>query len=306
MSDVEMVEVGPRDGLQNESVLFTSSQKLEFIGRMLDAGSRRIEAASFVNPKLVPQMADAEAVAAGLPRRDGVIFIGLVLNKRGALRAIEAGMDELGAVCAASDGFAARNQGMTSDASLAMCCDVVRLAREHNRRAQITISTAFGCPFDGEVNPSRVVEMARLAAAAGPVEIAVADTIGVASPGEVSTLVARVGAVIKPLPVRVHFHNTRNTGLANVWAAVQAGAKIVDASLGGIGGCPFAPRATGNVPTEDVAYLLQRSGYRTGLDLERLIASARWLAAEMGRDVPGMLSRAGIFPSVPTPVGALQ
>jgi hydroxymethylglutaryl-CoA lyase len=306
MSDVEMVEVGPRDGLQNESVLFTSSQKLEFIGRMLDAGSRRIEAASFVNPKLVPQMADAEAVAAGLPRRDGVIFIGLVLNKRGALRAIEAGMDELGAVCAASDGFAARNQGMTSDASLAMCCDVVRLAREHHRRAQITISTAFGCPFDGEVNPSRVVEMARLAAAAGPVEIAVADTIGVASPGEVSTLVARVGAVIKPLPVRVHFHNTRNTGLANVWAAVQAGAKIVDASLGGIGGCPFAPRATGNVPTEDVAYLLQRSGYRTGLDLERLIASARWLAAEMGRDVPGMLSRAGIFPSVPTPVGALQ
>jgi hydroxymethylglutaryl-CoA lyase len=231
-----------------------------------------------------------------LPRRDGVIFIGLVLNKRGALRAIEAGMEELGAVCAASDGFAARNQGMTSDASLAMCCDVVRLAREHNRRAQITISTAFGCPFDGEVNPSRVVEMARLAAAAGPVEIAVADTIGVASPGEVSTLVARVGAAIKPLPVRVHFHNTRNTGLANVWAAVQAGAKIVDASLGGIGGCPFAPRATGNVPTEDVAYMLQRSGFHTGLDVERLIASARWLAAEMGRDVPGMLSRAGIFP----------
>src|SRR5450755_611018 len=304
MSDVEMVEVGPRDGLQNEPVLFTSSQKLEFIGRMLDAGVRRIEAASFVNPKLVPQMADAEAVAAGLPRRDGVVFIGLVLNKRGALRAIEAGMDELGAVCAASDGFAARNQGMTSDASLAMCCDVVRLAREHNRRAQITISTAFGCPFDGEVDPSRVVEMARTAAAAGPVEVAVADTIGVASPGEVSTLVERVAAAIRPLPVRVHFHNTRNTGLANVWAAVQSGAKIVDASLGGIGGCPFAPRATGNVPTEDVAYMLQRSGYPTGLDLDKLIESARWLAAEMGRDVPGMLSRAGIFPKkLPDPLG---
>src|SRR3984957_3667796 len=178
MSEVEMVEVGPRDGLQNESVLFSTSQKLEFIARMLEAGARRIEAASFVNPKLVPQMADAEAVAAALPRRDGVIFIGLVLNKRGALRAIEAGMDELGAVCSASDGFAARNQGMTSDASLAMCCEVVRLAREHGRRAQITISTAFGCPFDGEVNPLRVVEMARLAAACGPVEVAVADTIG--------------------------------------------------------------------------------------------------------------------------------
>jgi hydroxymethylglutaryl-CoA lyase len=296
MSNIELVEVGARDGLQNESVVFTTAQKLDLIGRLLDAGVRRIEATSFVNPKLVPQMADAEALAAALPRREGVIYIGLVLNKRGALRAIEAGMDELGAVCAASDGFAARNQGMTSDASLAMCCEVVRLAREHGRRAQITISTAFGCPFDGEVNPSRVVEMAKLAAASGPVEVAVADTIGVASPGEVSTLVERVAAAIRPLPVRVHFHNTRNTGLANVWAAVQSGAKIVDASLGGIGGCPFAPRATGNVPTEDVVYMLQRSGYQTGLDLERLIASARWLAGEMGRDVPGMLSRAGAFP----------
>jgi hydroxymethylglutaryl-CoA lyase len=296
MSNIEIVEVGPRDGLQNESALFTTPQKLELIGRALDAGVRRIEATSFVNPKLVPQMADAEAVAAALPRRDGVIFIGLVLNKRGALRAIEAGMDELGAACAASDGFATRNQGMTSDASLAMCCEVVRLARAHGRRAQITISTAFGCPFDGEVDPSRVVEMARTAAAAGPVEVAVADTIGVASPGEVSALVQRVAAAIKPLPVRVHFHNTRNTGLANVWAAVQAGAHTVDASLGGIGGCPFAPRATGNVPTEDVVYLLQRSGYLTGLDVDRLIAAARWLSLEMGRDVPGMLSKAGNFP----------
>ena len=297
MPDIEMVEVGPRDGLQNESVLFTTSQKLELIGKALDAGVRRIEATSFVSPKLVPQMADADAVAAALPRRDGIIFIGLVLNKRGALRAIEAGMEELGAVCAASDGFATRNQGATSDASLAMCCDVVRLARAEGRRAQITISTAFGCPFDGEVDPLKVVEMARVAAAAGPVEVAIADTIGVASPGEVSSLVARVAAVIKPLPVRVHFHNTRNTGLANVWAAVQAGAKIVDASLGGIGGCPFAPRATGNVPTEDVVYMLQRSGYQTALDIDRLIASARWLGSAMGRDVPGMLSRAGGFPT---------
>jgi hydroxymethylglutaryl-CoA lyase len=296
MPTIEMVEVGARDGLQNESVLFTTSQKLELIGRALDAGVRRLEANSFVNPKLVPQMADAEAVAAGLPRREGVIFIGLVLNKRGALRAIEAGMEELGAVCAASDGFATRNQGQSSDASLAMCVEVVRLARAQARRAQITISTAFGCPFDGEVDPSRVVEMARTAAAAGPVEVAIADTIGVASPGQVSSLVTRVAAAIKPLPVRVHFHNTRNTGLANVWAAVQAGAKTVDASLGGIGGCPFAPRATGNVPTEDVAYMLERSGYDTRLDLDRLIGSARWLANAMGKDVPGMLSRAGAFP----------
>jgi hydroxymethylglutaryl-CoA lyase len=296
MPDIEMVEVSPRDGLQNEPMLFTTAQKLELIGRALDAGARRIEATSFVNPRLVPQMSDAEAVAAGLPRGNGVIFIGLVLNKRGALRAIEADMDELGTVCAASDGFARRNQGMSSDESLAMCGEVVRLAGEHGRRAQVTISTAFGCPFDGQVDPERVVDMARTAAEAGPVEIAIADTIGVAGPGEVSRLVRRVAAAIKPLPVRVHFHNTRNTGLANVWAAVEAGAKIVDASLGGIGGCPFAPRATGNVPTEDVAYLLERSGYRTGLNLDRLIESARWLGSTMGREVPGMLSRAGAFP----------
>lgn len=296
MPSIEIVEVGPRDGLQNESVVFSTEQKLGLIGRAIDAGVRRIEAASFVNPKLVPQMADAEAVSAGLVRRDGVTYIGLVLNKRGALRAIAAGLDELGAVCAASDGFATRNQGQTSDESLAMCCEVVRLARQEGRRAQITISTAFGCPFDGEVDPVRVVEMARIAAASGPVEVAVADTIGVASPRDVADLVARVKTAIAPLPVRVHFHNTRNTGLANVWAAVTAGASTVDASLGGLGGCPFAPRATGNVPTEDVVYMLERSGYRTGLDLDRVIASAEWLTKNMGRDLPGMVSRAGNFP----------
>src|SRR6202045_4790463 len=288
MSEIEIVEVGPRDGLQNEAVLFNTEQKLIMINRAIEAGVRRIEAASFVNPKLVPQMADADAVSAGLVRRNDVIYIGLVLNKRGALRAIEAGLNELGAVCAASDGFAVRNQGQTSDESLAMCCEVVRLARQEGRRAQITISTAFGCPFDGEVNPQRVVDMAKIAAAAGPVEVAIADTIGVAGPRDVAELVARVKAAIAPLPVRVHFHNTRNKGLANVWAAVNAGASTVDASLGGLGGCPFAPRATGNVPTEDVVYMLQRSGYETGLDVERLITSARWLGTAMGRDVPGM------------------
>jgi len=296
MPSIDMVEVGPRDGLQNESLVFSTEQKIELIRRSLDAGVKRIEANSFVNPKLVPQMADAEAVAAALPRRDGVIFIGLVLNKRGALRALEAGMDELGAVCAASDGFARRNQGMTSDESLDMCCEVVRLARTQGRRAQITISTAFGCPFDGEMDPARVVDMTRRAAASGPIEVAIADTIGVATPAEVSSLVQKVAAAIKPLPVRVHFHNTRNTGLANVWAAVQAGAAVVDASLGGIGGCPFAPRATGNVPTEDVVYMLERSGVRTGLDLDALIDAARWLSGQMGRDLPAMVSRAGSFP----------
>jgi hydroxymethylglutaryl-CoA lyase len=298
MPEIEIVEVGPRDGLQNESVLFSTQQKLAFIERAINAGVRRIEVASFVSPKLVPQMADADAVSAGLAAREDVIYIGLVLNKRGALRAIEAGLDELGAVCAASDGFATRNQGQTSDESLAMCCDVVRLARQEGRRGQITISTAFGCPFDGEVDPQRVVDMATIAAAAGPVEVAIADTIGVAGPRDVAELVARVKAAIAPLPVRVHFHNTRNTGLANVWAAVNAGASTVDASLGGLGGCPFAPRATGNVPTEDVIYMLERSGYHTGLDIGRVIEAAEWLAGEMGRELPGMLSKAGNFPAV--------
>jgi hydroxymethylglutaryl-CoA lyase len=300
MAEIEIVEVGPRDGLQNESVLFSTRQKLEFIRRAIDSGVRRIEVASFVNPKLVPQMADAEAVSAGLARRTDVIYIGLVLNKRGALRAIEAGLDELGAVCAASDGFAQRNQGQSSDESLQMCCEVVRLARQEGRRGQITISTAFGCPFDGEVDPQRVVDMAKIAAASGPVEVAIADTIGVAGPRDVADLVARVKAAIAPLPVRVHFHNTRNTGLANVWAAVNAGAATVDASLGGLGGCPFAPRATGNVPTEDVIYMLERSGYHTGLDIDRVIETVTWLAGEMGRELPGMLSRAGNFPGSAT------
>jgi hydroxymethylglutaryl-CoA lyase len=295
-SSIEIVEVGPRDGLQNESVLFTTQQKLEFIKRAVDAGVRRIEVASFVNPRLVPQMADAEAVSAGLVKRPDVTYIGLVLNKRGALRAIEAGLDELGAVCSASDGFAMRNQGQTSDESLAMCCEVVRLAHQEGRRGQITISTAFGCPFDGEVDPQRVVDMAKTAAAAGPVEVAIADTIGVAGPRDVADLVARVKAAVAPLPVRVHFHNTRNTGVANVWAAVGAGASTVDASMGGLGGCPFAPRATGNVPTEDVIYMLERSGYHTGLDLDRVIDTVVWLSGAMGRELPGMLSRAGNFP----------
>ena len=297
MPMIEMVEVGPRDGLQNENDRCSTRRRSSSSSREPSKpGSRRIEATSFVNPKLVPQMADADVVAAGLKRVQGVIYIGLALNKRGALRAIEAGLDEVGAVCAASDGFATRNQGQNSEESLAMCCEVVRLAKTHGRRAQITISTAFGCPFDGEVDPARVIDMARRAAAAGPVEVAIADTIGVAGPRDVARLVKGVRDAIAPLPVRVHFHNTRNTGLANVWAAVESGAAIVDASMGGLGGCPFAPRATGNVPTEDVVYMLERSGFRTGLDLDRLIASARWLGGAMGRDVPGMLSRAGAFP----------
>ena len=295
-SNIEMVEVSPRDGLQNEKVCVSTTDKLALIGRAIDAGARRIEATSFVHPERVPQMADAEAVAARLPRNRGVTFIGLVLNKRGALRALEAGMDELGAVAIASDTFGQRNQGQTSAESLAIASDIVRLAREGGRTAQITIAAAFGCPFEGEIAPRRVVEMARQAAAAGPREVALADTIGVASPLEVEELVSAVARTIAPIPVRVHFHNTRNTGLANVWAAVKAGAAAVDASIGGVGGCPFAPGAAGNVPMEDVVYMLERSGISTGLRLKPLIDAAKWLDGVIQRPTPGMLGRAGIFP----------
>lgn len=296
---VEIVEVGPRDGLQNESAIVPTAEKIALVRRMIAAGARRIEVASFVNPAKVPQMADAEAVVAALPEANA-IYIGLVLNRRGAHRALATKIDQLGAVCVATDSFALRNQGQTSDESLDTACDVVALARAAGRSAQITIGAAFGCPFEGEVSPDRVVAMARRAAASGAVEVALADTIGVAVPAAVAALVARVRAEIAPLPVRIHLHNTRNTGLANVWAAVEAGAATIDASLGGLGGCPFAPGAAGNVSTEDVVYLLERSGVATGLDLDALIAAAGWFTNIMGRPLPGMVSKAGRFPPTST------
>lgn len=298
---IELVEVSPRDGLQNESRLVDVPDKVSLIRRALDAGVRRIEVASFVNPAKVPQMADAEAVVAALPDGD-YVYIGLVLNRRGALRALATKVHQLGAVCVATDSFAMRNQGQTSDQSLDIACEVVGIARAAGRSAQITIAAAFGCPFEGEVEHDRVIAMARRAAASGAVEVALADTIGVAVPPYVTALVAKVRAAIAPLPVRVHLHNTRNTGLANVWAAVGAGAATIDASLGGLGGCPFAPGAAGNVPTEDVVYLLERSGIATGIDLDRLIAGATWFTDIMGRPLPGMVSRAGRFPPASTDI----
>lgn len=297
---VGLVEVGPRDGLQNEPVPFTTLRKVEFIRRALDAGVTRIEVASFVHPKRVPQMADAEALLEKLPEREGVRYIGLALNDRGVERALQTKVHELGAVCAATDSFARANQGQTAEESLSTAMEVVRRARAGGRLGQITISVSFGCPFEGEVRLARVLDMARRAAESQPIEIALADTIGVAVPPQVSERIARVREAIAPIPVRAHFHNTRNTGLANVWAAVEEGALVVDGSIGGLGGCPFAPKATGNVPSEDVVYLLQRSGVETGIHLEKLIAAAQWLSGEAGRTLPGMVSRAGSFPSAKT------
>lgn len=295
---IEFVEVGPRDGLQNEKLLVSTQDKLALINRVIAAGARRIEVTSFVNPTRVPQMADAEELCAILPLRDDVTFIGLVMNLRGAERALRTGrINQLGAVAVATDRFAMANQGQTSDESVAAAKAIIALANAEGRTAQCTIAASFGCPFEGEVAQDRIVEMAVSLAEAGPVEIALADTIGVGNPAHVAQLVARVREAIAPLPVRVHFHNTRNTGLANVWAAVIAGARIVDASVGGLGGCPFAPGAAGNVPSEDVVYMLERAGIDTGMDLDRLIEASHWLSEIMGRKLPGMVAQSPAFPA---------
>ncbi|MCZ8324973.1 MAG: hydroxymethylglutaryl-CoA lyase [Sphingomonadaceae bacterium] len=294
---ITFVEVGPRDGLQNEKRLISTADKLTLVQLAIGAGARRIEVTSFVNPQKVPQMADAEAVCAGLPQRDDVTYIGLVMNLRGAERALATGrIDQLGAVCVATDRFAMANQGQTSDESVAAAKVIIALAREHGRTAQATIAASFGCPFEGEVAEDRVVAMAASLAEAGPVEVALADTIGVGNPAHVARLVERVRAAIAPLPVRVHFHNTRGTGLANVWAAVAAGATVVDGALGGLGGCPFAPGAAGNVASEDVVYMLERAGIATGMDLKRMIEASHWLANVMDRKLPGMVAQAPVFP----------
>lgn len=294
---IEMVEVAPRDGLQNEKTLIETADKIALIERAIAAGSRRIEVTSFVNPKAVPQMADAEAVCEGLPERNDVTFIGLVMNARGATRALATGrIDQLGAVAVSTDSFAMANQGQTSDGSVDAAKEIIALSQAAGKIGQVTIGASFGCPFEGEVAQDRVVAMAVALADAGPVEIGLADTIGVGNPAQVASLVAKVRAAVPHIPVRVHFHNTRGTGLANVWAAIAAGAVTVDASIGGLGGCPFAPGAAGNVSTEDVVYMLERAGVRTGLDLSALVSANHWLGEIMQRTLPGMVAKAPPFP----------
>lgn len=298
---VEIVDVGPRDGLQNEAKLFSTEAKLSLIGRLIDAGIRRLEVASFVHPKLVPQMADAEAVVAGLPAREDVTYIGLVLNDRGLDRALAtresgAGIDQVGCVAVASDAFGNANQGQSRKESVEVSKAILKRAYEEGMPAQVTISAAFGCPFEGDIPMDRVVAMAEELAGAGPIEIALADTIGAAAPKQVSELFGRVAAALPDMALRGHFHNTRNTAVANAWAALGAGAGTLDASIGGLGGCPFAPKATGNVATEDLVYMFERSGVNTGVDLAKFLEAVAWLQDELGRATPGMVGRAGGFP----------
>ncbi|PWE16334.1 hydroxymethylglutaryl-CoA lyase [Marinicauda salina] len=302
---IDIVEVGPRDGLQNDPVLLDTDVKLEFVERLIDAGVKRMEAASFVNPKLVPAMADSAELMTRVPRDRGVSYIGLALNEKGMRRAIDAACDEINFVMVASEGFGKRNQNATPMETADALDRIAPLALEAGIPLSATISVAFGDPFEGEVDRAVVAELARRAEAAGAVEIALGDTIGVADPWEVR---ARLDAVREAAPkarLRVHFHNTRNTALANVAAAVDAGVDVVDASAGGIGGCPFAPKATGNVPTEDVVYMLERGGFETGIDLEKMIAVAKWLEDEaLKHPVESLLSKAGGFPSAAAPATA--
>ena len=297
VAEVELVEVSPRDGLQNDPVAVSTAHKVELIERAVAAGFRRVEVASFVNPKRVPQMADAEAVMAALPRVDGVVWSTLALNTRGVERAIAAGADEINFVVTCSETFNQRNQGCSIAESLSMLTEMAPLVREAGKRLTVVMSTSFGCPFEGEVPVTRVVEVALGALEARPDELSLADTIGVAVPSDVIERVGAVRAVDTQTALRCHFHNTRNTAIANIAAALDVGVRSFDASLAGVGGCPFAPAATGNVATEDVAYLLARMGYDTGLDLSALLETARWLSYDvLGRPPESALANAGPFP----------
>ncbi len=298
---VEVVEVSARDGLQSDPAMLSTAEKVELITRAVRGGVRRIEAVSFVNPARVPQMADADAVMASLPRDMGASYIGLVLNRRGLDRALAArdagtGVDELNVVVVCTDTFATRNQNATTDEQIAAALEIVAAARREGIPVSVTLSAAFGCPYEGEVPVTRVVEVAERVAASEPAEVALADSIGAAVPTDVTERLAAVRPVVGAAALRCHFHNTRNTGLANAAAAVESGVRVLDASLGGIGGCPFAPNATGNIPTEDLVYMLHRMGYTTGIDLDALAADIPWLESVLGHGVPGYLSKAGNFP----------
>ncbi len=293
---ITLVEVGPRDGLQSEPEILPTDSKVEFISKAIDAGIRRLEVASFVHPKRVPQMADAEALIERLPDHDDVSYIGLIMNERGLDRALQTKIDEIGMVVLSTNSFNRKNQGVDIDESIRVWGEIAKRAQENGLRANVMISSAFGCPYEGEVKVERIVELAKRLIEADPAELGIADSIGVAVPGQVADLLGRVRDVIGDLPLRCHFHNTRNTGLANAQAAIDSGVTYLDASIGGIGGCPFAPAATGNIPTDDLLYMLDRSGVETGVSLEKIVEISRWLEQELGRSVPALLPKAGIFP----------
>lgn len=293
---VTVCDVGPRDGLQNQPVTLAPETRAELVNRLAEAGLSRIEATSFVSERHVPQMAAADEVVAGIDRRDGVVYAGLVVNERGYDRLLASGLEEVHFAFAATDEFNLRNAGMSVDETLGVTERILARAAQDGIRATVTIGVAFGCPFAGAVDPGRIEELAGQLAEAGAQEIAIADTVGVGVPEQVRDLVGRVSRF--GLAVGVHFHNTRNTGYANAYAALEAGATVFDASIAGVGGCPFAPRATGNIATEDLVYLLHGQGVETGIELDALIETAKWLESHLGRELEGQVYKAGTFAPV--------
>ena len=299
---ITIVEVGPRDGLQNEKAILEPAVRADLVRRLEAAGARRIEAVSFVHPKYVPQMAGAEEVMAALPPEAGRSRIGLVLNGKGYDRALGTTVDEVNVAMSATDGFGLKNQGLSVDQQVQMLADIV--AGRANAAGQpgatpslsATLSCVWGCPFDGEVSAGQVADLVGRIAELGVAEIALADTIGAGDPWSVTRKVEAARAAAPDAVLRLHFHDTRNTGLANAHAGIEAGVSVLDASVGGIGGCPFAPGATGNIATEDLVYMLERAGYSTGYDLDALINTARWIGEKIGRPAPSALSRAGGWP----------
>lgn len=284
--EITLCDVGPRDGLQNDEAVLEPAVRAELCERLAATGLPRVEAASFVHPKLVPQMAGAEEVLAALPRDVPTTWAALVLNRKGLDRAVAAGAAEIHVAYPVTETFARRNQNMGLEEAATAAAEIVEAAHEQGLRATVTLAASFGCPFEGAVDPGVVADHARRMAHAD--ELMLADTIGVGVPGQVKQLLQ---AVDVDIPVGLHLHNTRNTGYANAYAGLEQGVTLFDASVGGLGGCPFAPRATGNIATEDLLYLLEGEGVGTGVDLDRVIGVAEWLSCVLGRPLPGLLHR---------------
>ena len=293
---VEIVEVSPRDGIQNEPVILSTADKVELVRRCVDSGAKRLEVTSFVNPKRVPQMADADDVVAALPALPDVRYIGLALNRQGFDRARAAGLHEATYVVVASDTFSQRNQGVSCQRGIDNWREVAQEARG-SLPVGVIVAASFGCPFEGEISVDHLLRVVEQCMHSDPIEIGLADTIGVATPRDIHQRVGAVRDAFPDVPVRLHLHDTRNTGIANAWAGIEAGVSSLDSSMGGVGGCPFAPKATGNIATEDLLYLLDRSGVHTGLSMQAAIDTAIWLEQKLGKPSPGLLMKAGGFPA---------
>ncbi len=296
VSKISILEVGPRDGLQSEPEILPTEVKKEFITRTIDAGIKQIEVTSFVHPKKVPQMADAEKLVESLPENNDVTYIGLIMNQRGFERARDCGIDEVGMVIVSTDTYNMKNQNVVTQESIDNWLSIAAEAKSAGIRTSVVIACSFGCPYEGEIDPEHIASIAEKVLKGKPDVLGLADSVGVAVPSQIKKTFSLIKELAPSIPLRTHLHNTRNTGLANAAAAVEAGVSIIDASTGGIGGCPFAPRATGNIPTDDLLYMLDRSGVETGVDLRQVVKTTDWLEEQLGRSVPAMVPKAGIFP----------